>query len=83
MRVNISLPDELHRRAREADLNISQLAQGAVAEALDRLDKAAELDRHLRLLDAEFGPQSPAQERRADEWLERVFGTSRDEEISA
>ena len=83
MRVNISLPDELHRRAREAHLNISQLAQSAVAEALDRLDKAADLDRHLRLLDSELGPQSPEQERRADQWLDRVFGKSGEREVPA
>lgn len=30
-RVNITMPDELYRRARQAGLNVSQLAQLAVA----------------------------------------------------
>lgn len=49
---------------------------------MDRLDKAADLDRHLRLLDSELGPESPEQQGGVDQWLDRVFGRSGDEEIT-
>ncbi len=43
-RVNITMPDELYRQARQAGLNVSQLAQFAVAAELRRQAKIAELD---------------------------------------
>jgi post-segregation antitoxin (ccd killing protein) len=43
-RVNITVPDEVIVRAREAKLNISRLATAALIEELNRLVKRAELD---------------------------------------
>lgn len=58
-RVNISLPDELYRRAKEEGINISQLTQQALAEEVDRRDKIAGVDRYLAELEAEEGPLDP------------------------
>ncbi len=55
-RVNISLPDDLHRQARAAGHNISQLTRGAGAAELDRRAKLAELGAYLQELESELGP---------------------------
>lgn len=76
-RVNIVLPDELYDRAKKAGLNISRLAQAAVATELDHRAKLAELDRYLASLDDELGPVSPSEQADADAWAARLFGPER------
>jgi hypothetical protein len=73
-RVNISLPDELYRRAKEEGINISKLAQQALTDELDRLDKIAAVDRYLAELEAEEGPIDPKELAEAEAWADRVFG---------
>ena len=72
-RVNISIPDEILRRAKDAGLNISKLARDAIVEELDRLVKIAALDRYLDELEAELGPISEQDQVRADAWVERML----------
>ena len=43
-RLNVYVPDELIERARRAGLNVSALAQAAIAAELDQLDTAAWLN---------------------------------------
>lgn len=74
-RVNISIPDEMHRQAKEAGLNISQLARDAIAGELDRLAKIAAAKDYLAELEAELGPISPEERARAEAWADRVFGS--------
>lgn len=69
-RVNITVPDDVLARAREAELNISRLATSAVEDALDRLLKLKMLDDYLADLDAELGPDTPEEVARA----QRVVG---------
>ncbi|MPY94607.1 MAG: hypothetical protein GEV08_16565 [Acidimicrobiia bacterium] len=57
-RRNISLPDDLDERARRARLNVSALAQRAVADELDRRQRMAGLDAWLDELDATHGAPS-------------------------
>jgi hypothetical protein len=73
-RVNISMPEHLVREARQAGLNISRLAQQAVAAELARLRKVAELDTYLAELEAELGPTSEAERADARAWADRVLG---------
>lgn len=73
-RVNISMPDDLVRQARQAGLNISQLTQHAVAAELGRLRKIAELDAYLAELEAELGPTSDTERADARAWADRVLG---------
>lgn len=73
-RVNITIPDELYRRARSAGLNVSQLAQQAVAAELTRLARIAELDAYLAELDAELGPTTAAEREEASTWADGLLG---------
>ena len=73
-RVNITMPDELHVQSKRAGLNISQLAQRAVAAELARLAKVAELDAYLAELDAEMGPISDRDRAEAKAWADKALG---------
>ncbi|GAA4399982.1 hypothetical protein GCM10023153_26890 [Ornithinibacter aureus] len=55
-RVNVSIPDDVIERAREAGLNVSRLATSALEEALERQSKIAMVDDFLSALDNELGP---------------------------
>lgn len=68
-RRNISLPDDLDERARRARLNVSALAQRAVALELDRQSRMAQLDAWLDELDAAHGTPSATAMAAAREWL--------------
>lgn len=72
-RVNITMPDELYARAKDAGLNVSQLAQRAVADELDRLNKIAALDAYLVELEHELGPTSEAERAEAKAWADKAF----------
>jgi Post-segregation antitoxin CcdA len=74
-RVNITVPDELLSQARAAGLNVSRLAASAVAEALDRLAKIAELDSYLAELEAELGPLGDQEVAAAQEWADQLTGS--------
>jgi len=67
------MPDDLYRRARQAGLNVSQVAQRAVAGELDRLAKIAELDTYLAQLEAELGPTTDEERAEARAWAAGVF----------
>ncbi len=74
-RVNITMPDELYGRARQAGLNVSQLAQLAVAAELQRQAKIAELDAYLAELQDELGPTSDHERAEARAWADKALGT--------
>jgi post-segregation antitoxin (ccd killing protein) len=76
-RVNITMPDELHALAKRAGLNISRVAQHAIAAELARLAKAAELDAYLAELDAELGPISERDRAEAKAWADKVLGADK------
>jgi Post-segregation antitoxin CcdA len=78
-RVNITVPDDLLTRARSVGLNISQLAQHAIAVELDRRTKIDELDAYLRELESQLGPIPPAERRAAEQWADKIDELSRDE----
>jgi post-segregation antitoxin (ccd killing protein) len=69
VRRNISLPDDLDERARRARLNVSALAQRAVARELDRQSRMAQLDAWLDELDATHGAPSAKAMAEATEWF--------------
>lgn len=77
-RVNITVPDDLYRQAREAGLNISQLAQRALKAELGRLAKIAELDTYLAELETQRGPTSETERTEAAAWADRLLGTKHD-----
>jgi post-segregation antitoxin (ccd killing protein) len=57
-RVNVYLPDELARKARAANLNMSSLAQEALRNALARSDTERWLDELDRLPTVDVSHQS-------------------------
>ena len=71
-RVNITMPDDLVAKARTAGLNMSRLASEAVADALDRLARIAELDAYLAELDAELGPTTADEKAEARRWADQL-----------
>lgn len=73
-RVNITVPDEALRRAREHGMNVSKLATAALERELLSLDKLAEAERYFAELEAEQGPMSEAKLREAEEWADAIFG---------
>ena len=75
-RVNVTMPDDLHARAKQAHLNISQLAQRAIADELNRIAKLAELDAYLSELEAELGPTSDTDRAEARAWADKAIGPS-------
>ncbi|MGH3755385.1 MAG: hypothetical protein ACRDRP_22365 [Pseudonocardiaceae bacterium] len=74
-RVNITIPDDLHRRAKAAGLHMALVARRAVADGLDRLDKTAGLEACRADLDAELGPVTDADRADAQAWVEQVYST--------
>ena len=71
-RVNIWLPEDLHREAKELRLPLSELAQRAIAAELDRYRKAAALDAYLAELDDELGPATADQVAEAKAWVDNL-----------
>ncbi|MGQ0743705.1 MAG: type II toxin-antitoxin system CcdA family antitoxin [Acidimicrobiales bacterium] len=67
-RRNISLPDDLDEQARKAGMNVSALAQQAVADELDRRSRMNRLDAWLDELDAAHGPPSAETLAEAGAW---------------
>lgn len=72
-RVNVTIPDDIAKRARAAGLNVSRVASRALAEELDRLDKIEALDAYLAELDAELGPPTAKELAEAKRWADEVL----------
>lgn len=71
-RVNVSIPDEVIERAREAGLNVSRIATSALEDALERRLKTELALQYLAELEAELGPITDEERRRADAILDGV-----------
>ncbi|MDA8265965.1 MAG: hypothetical protein M0T79_11610 [Actinomycetota bacterium] len=74
-RLQVYLPDELHRVVKERQLPASELLQGAVRAELRRLELLEATDRYLSELVDEVGEPSPASVARAERLAQRVQGT--------
>jgi hypothetical protein len=72
--VNIWLPADLHRAAKDLRLPLSELAQRAISAEVDRHRKPAALDAYLVELDAELGPVSPEEIAEATTWADKLAG---------
>jgi post-segregation antitoxin (ccd killing protein) len=82
-RVNISIPEDLHRRAKEAGLNISKLTRDAIIQELERLAKIAAFDKYLAELEAELGSPTDEQVAEAKAWADEAFGRAKADRRSA
>lgn len=75
-RVNITVPDEIAARAREAGLNVSRVATTALVDELDRRAKVEALDAYLARLEAELGPIGPDEASAATAWADSILSTA-------
>ena len=82
-RMNISLPDDLVRRAKEAGLNVSKLARDAILQELERAAKIAAFDKYMEELEAELGPPTKEQVAEAKVWVSEVYGRAEADRRSA
>lgn len=76
-RRNISLPNDLDERARQAGLNVSALTQRAVVLELDRRQRMAALDQWLDELDVRHGPPSNKMQVEARAWARSAVPAAR------
>lgn len=74
-RVNISLPDEIYRRAKEAGLNVSQLARRAITQELSDRAKIAGAYEYLAEMEGDHGPLTPDEIADARAWADDVYGS--------
>ncbi|MFN0091203.1 MAG: hypothetical protein ACKVWR_13185 [Acidimicrobiales bacterium] len=75
-RLQVYLPDELHRELKARGLPASELLQQAVRAEITRLDLLAAAERHAAQLAAEVGEPSSAERERA-ELIARRLGWNR------
>lgn len=73
VRVNVTIPDELVRQARDAGLGISAAAAAGLRAELDRLSRLRALDDLVTDLVAEHGPIDPERQAAADAWLDEAL----------
>jgi hypothetical protein len=76
-RANVYLPDDLHERARRAELNVSELTQRAIEAELLRRERLAAMDDFLDELERETGVATPAEASEAREWALSVVDVAR------
>lgn len=71
-RMQVYLPDELHRAVKERGLRASELLQQAVREEIERQALLAETDTYLAELVAEVGEPNADEIRKAEEFVGRL-----------
>jgi post-segregation antitoxin (ccd killing protein) len=74
-RVNISLPDEIYRQAKDAGLNVSQLARRAILQELSDRAKIAAAYEYLDDLEGELGPISAEERALARVWADDIYSS--------
>lgn len=67
-RMQVYLPDDLHRAVKERGLPASELLQDAIRAELNRQDKISALNEYLEELKAEVGEPTPEE----DAWAEDI-----------
>jgi post-segregation antitoxin (ccd killing protein) len=71
-RMQVYLPEELHRQVKERQLPVSELLQRALQAELRRLDLLAETDRYVAALTEDVGAPTPADRKRAEAVARRI-----------
>lgn len=71
-RIQVYLPDELHREVKRSGLSPSELLQEAVRAELRRREQLAEHDKYLHDLQEEVGEPTRADKARAEVLVRRI-----------
>jgi hypothetical protein len=76
-RANVYLPDEQHERARQADLNVSELTQQAIRGELARRERLAAMAEFLDDVEALYGVASEDEVAESRLWAEGILAAAR------
>jgi Arc/MetJ-type ribon-helix-helix transcriptional regulator len=71
-RIQVYLPDDLHREVKRSGLSPSELLQDAVRSELQRRQQITWLDEYLGELEKEVGKPTRAEKARADAVVRRM-----------
>jgi hypothetical protein len=71
-RIQVYLPDDLHRELKRSGLSPSELLQDAVRSELQRRQQIARFDQYLAELEQEVGIPPRAEKARADTIVRRM-----------
>lgn len=74
-RMQVYLPDELHRRVKEQQLPVSEILQEAVRRELSRREKLAALDDYLEELAVEVDVPSAEDREYVGQLMAQIRGT--------
>lgn len=74
-RMQVYLPDELHRRVKEQQLPVSEILQEAVRRELSRREKLAALDDYLEELAVEVNVPSAEDREYVGQLMAQIRGT--------
>jgi post-segregation antitoxin (ccd killing protein) len=75
-RVNVYLPEALHRRAKKARLNLSEVCQAAIEVELQRRARLRALERFVEQLEDRFGPATAEEVADAERWVDGVMAAA-------
>jgi post-segregation antitoxin (ccd killing protein) len=73
-RMQVYLPEELHRQVKQKGLAVSEILQEALREELTRREKLAAIDEYLQELAAEVGEPTAEDYARAESLAARIRG---------
>jgi len=73
-RMQVYLPDELHRQVKQQDLPVSEILQQALREELTRREKLAAIDEYFKELAAEVGEPTAADYAKAERLTAQIRG---------
>jgi post-segregation antitoxin (ccd killing protein) len=76
-RANVYLPDDLHERARRADLNVSELTQRAIRSELERRARLEAMAEFLDDVEERYGVANEDEVAAARLWAEEILAVAR------
>ncbi len=82
-RVNITVPDAVLARAREAGLNVSRLATATLEDELLKRDKIVAFDEYMAEIHAAQGPIPQAELIEAQRWVDAILAEAGPQRRSA
>lgn len=81
-RMQVYLPDELHRQVKQESLPVSEILQEALRQELSRREKLAAIEGYLEELLAEVGEPTAADYARAEHLAAQIRGEDALPEVS-
>jgi post-segregation antitoxin (ccd killing protein) len=76
-RVNVYVPDDLHRQAKRARLNVSELCQEAIRAELARRERFRAMGEWAAELTDRHGSASPEEIAEAEAWANQILAAAK------